>query len=120
MGVTRAISDVLGVFVFWTIFLFFIAGATEALGLPVLSTWLTGVAFFLPRIVAALLIVLAGVLLANLAKDAVRAAMRPPTSRMAKRWRRSSGPPSSRCSADCGQRTGEGGEEIWRAIYTAR
>jgi small-conductance mechanosensitive channel len=74
IGVSRALSDVFGGFVFWTIFLFFVAGATEALGLPVLSTWLTGVAFFLPRIAAALLIVLAGILLANLARDAVRAA----------------------------------------------
>jgi small-conductance mechanosensitive channel len=74
IGVNRTLSDLLGAFVFWTIFLFFVAGATEALGLPVLSTWLTGVAFFLPRIVAALLIVLAGILLANFARDAVRAA----------------------------------------------
>jgi small-conductance mechanosensitive channel len=74
IGVNRPLSDVFGAFVFWTIFLFFVAGATEALGLPVLSTWLTGVAFFLPRVVAALLIVLAGVLLANLVRDAVRAA----------------------------------------------
>jgi small-conductance mechanosensitive channel len=74
IGVSRPLSDVFGAFVFWTIFLFFVAGATEALGLPVLSTWLTGVAFFLPKIVAALLIVLAGILLANLVRDAVRAA----------------------------------------------
>jgi small-conductance mechanosensitive channel len=74
MGLQRTLSDVFGSVVFWTIFLFFIAGATEASGLPVLSTWLTGVAFFLPRIVAALLILVSGVLLANLARDGVRAA----------------------------------------------
>jgi small-conductance mechanosensitive channel len=74
IGMNRELSDVFGAFVFWMIFLFFVAGATEALGLPVLSTWLTGVAFFLPRIAAALLIVLAGILLANFARDAVRAA----------------------------------------------
>jgi small-conductance mechanosensitive channel len=74
IGMTRALSDVFGAFVFWTIFLFFGAGATEALGLPVLSTWLTGVAFFVPRVAAALLIVLVGLLLANLVHDAVRAA----------------------------------------------
>jgi hypothetical protein len=74
MGVERPLSDVVGAFVFWTVFLFFIAGATEAFGLPVLSTWVTGVAFFLPRIAAALLVLLAGVLIANLSRDAVRAA----------------------------------------------
>ena len=74
IGVQRPLSDVIGGFVFWTVFLFFVAGATEAFGLPVLSTWLTGVAFFLPRIAAALLVLLAGVLVANFARDAVLAA----------------------------------------------
>lgn len=74
IGVNRAVSEVFGAFVFWTVFLFFIAGATETFGLPVLSTWLTGAAFFLPRIAAALLILLTGVLLANFARDAVQAA----------------------------------------------
>jgi small-conductance mechanosensitive channel len=74
IGVHRPLSEVVGAFVFWTVFLFFVAGATEAFGLPVLSTWLTGVAFFLPRIAAALLVLLAGVLIANFARDAVLAA----------------------------------------------
>lgn len=74
IGVHRTLSEVVGAFVFWTVFLFFVAGATEAFGLPVLSTWLTGLAFFLPRIAAALLVLLAGVLIANFVRDAVLAA----------------------------------------------
>jgi len=74
IGVHRPLSEVVGAFVFWTVFLFFVAGATEAFGLPVLSTWLTGVAFFLPRIAAALLVLFVGVLIANFARDAVLAA----------------------------------------------
>lgn len=74
MGVDRPLSELAGRFVFWTVLLFFIAGATEAFGLPVLSTWVTGVAFFLPRIAAALLVLLAGVLIANFVRDAIRAA----------------------------------------------
>lgn len=74
IGVQRPLSEVIGGFVFWTVLLFFVAGATEAFGLPVLSTWLTGVALFLPRIAAALLVLLAGVLIANFARDTVRAA----------------------------------------------
>lgn len=74
IGVHRPLSEVVGAFVFWTVFLFFVAGATEAFGLPVLSTWLTGLAFFLPRIAAALLVLLAGVLIANFVRDAVLAA----------------------------------------------
>jgi small-conductance mechanosensitive channel len=74
IGVDRTLSEVFGGFVYWAVFLFFVAGATEAFGLPVLSTWLTGAAFFLPRVAAAFLILLAGILIANLARDAVRAA----------------------------------------------
>jgi hypothetical protein len=96
VGVNRALSDVFGAFVFWTIFLFFVAGATEALGLPVLSTWLTGVAFFVPKVAAALLIVLAGILLANLVKDAVRAASATAKVVYGEALARSSGPRSSR------------------------
>jgi hypothetical protein len=74
IGVSRSFSEVIGSFVFWTVFLFFVAGATEVLGLAVLSTWLAGFAFFLPRIVAAALVLLAGLLVANLSRDGIRAA----------------------------------------------
>jgi small-conductance mechanosensitive channel len=74
IGVQRPLSEVIGGFVFWIVFLFFVAAATEALGLAVLTTWLTGVAFFLPRIVAALLVLLVGILAANFARDAMVAA----------------------------------------------
>jgi hypothetical protein len=73
LGLQRPLSEIVGGFVFWVVFLFFVAGATEALGLAVLSTWLSGVAFFLPRIVAAALVLGAGILIANFARDAVRA-----------------------------------------------
>ena len=39
IGVQRPLSEVIGGLVFWTVLLFFVAGATEAFGLPVLSTW---------------------------------------------------------------------------------
>jgi small-conductance mechanosensitive channel len=74
IGMQRPLSEVIGAFVFWVVFLFFIAGATEVLGLAVLSTWVTGLAFFLPRIVAGVLVLLAGVLVANLVRDAILAA----------------------------------------------
>lgn len=74
IGVQRPLSELIGGFVFWTVFLFFVAGATEALGLAVLSTWLTGVAFFVPRIAAAILVLLAGSLVANFVRDAIRTA----------------------------------------------
>lgn len=74
IGLKRPFSEVVGGFVFWTVFLFFVAAATEALGLGVLTTWFTGVAYFLPRIVGAVLVAVAGLLAANFARDAVLAA----------------------------------------------
>jgi small-conductance mechanosensitive channel len=73
MGVERPASTVIGGIVFWLVFLVFFAAATETLGLPVLATWLSGVSYYLPRILIAALIVLAGLLAGNLARDAITA-----------------------------------------------
>lgn len=73
LGVERPASTVLGGIAFWLILLLFFTAATEALGLPVLATWLSGVSFYLPRILIAVLIVLAGLLAGNLARDAIAA-----------------------------------------------
>jgi small-conductance mechanosensitive channel len=53
-------ADVVSVIFSWVVLLFFIIAATETLGLPVLTTWLSGIALYLPRILLAALIVLAG------------------------------------------------------------
>jgi hypothetical protein len=74
VGVERAPSDVVGTLVFWLVFLFFVAAATETVGLPVIATWLTGVTHYLPRVLVALLIVAVGLFVGTLAHDAVLAA----------------------------------------------
>lgn len=71
VGVERSASEVIGALVFWVIFLLFFTAATEALGLPVLATWLAGVSYYLPRVLVAVLIVLAGLLAGNFARDAI-------------------------------------------------
>lgn len=73
LGVERPASTVLGGIAFWLVFLLFFTAATETLGLPVLATWLSGVSFYLPRILVAVLIVLAGLLAGNMARDAIAA-----------------------------------------------
>ena len=73
LGVERPASTVIGGIVFWLVFLVFFTAATETLGLPVLATWLSGVSYYLPRILVAALIILAGLLAANLARDAIAA-----------------------------------------------
>jgi hypothetical protein len=74
IGVRRPIADSLGGLVFWMVLLFFVTAATEALGLPVLATWLAGFAYFVPRIAVAALVLLAGWLAANVVRNAVQAA----------------------------------------------
>ena len=73
LGVERPASAVIGGIVFWLIFLIFFTAATETLGLPVLATWLSGVSYYLPRILVAALIILAGLFAGNLARDAIAA-----------------------------------------------
>ena len=48
-------------FLFWILIFFFATAATEMLGLPVVTTWLSGVANYLPRTLTAVLICVAGI-----------------------------------------------------------
>jgi small-conductance mechanosensitive channel len=73
LGVERPASTVIGGIVFWLVFLVFFTAATETLGLPVLATWLSGVSYYLPRILVSALIILAGLFAGNLARDAITA-----------------------------------------------
>lgn len=74
LGLERPVSDIAARIVFWVVFLLFLTAATEALRLPVLATWLSGVSDYLPRVLVAGLIVLAGLLAGGLARNAVAAA----------------------------------------------
>ena len=60
--------------VFWGVFIFAIAGATERLGLPIAGAALAAVAGFLPRLFATVLIIMLGFLIADLARNAVTGA----------------------------------------------
>ncbi len=74
IGLERPPSDLIGSIVYWVVFLIFFAAATETLGLPVVATWLGGVSTYLPRVLVAALILLAGFLAGGLARDAIATA----------------------------------------------
>lgn len=57
--------------VYWIIVFLFLTAATEMLGLPVVTTWLSGIANYLPRILTAVLIGVAGFVGANLLRDGI-------------------------------------------------
>ena len=70
----REVSDVIGLIVFWAVVLFFVAAAANVLGLPVLSASMSGIGLYVPRLIAAVLIAVAGLIIGNLARDAAAAA----------------------------------------------
>lgn len=70
-GVDRMASEVFGRIAFWFVLIVFAALAGEVLGLAVVSSGLSVLILYLPRVLAAGLIAFAGLLLSNLARDAV-------------------------------------------------
>ena len=70
-GVDRLASQAAGAIVFWLVFVVFIAAAGEFLGLAVLASGLNRLSAYLPAILGAVLVVLAGIVIANLARTAV-------------------------------------------------
>ncbi|MGE0870917.1 MAG: mechanosensitive ion channel domain-containing protein [Kofleriaceae bacterium] len=60
--------------VFWLAFTVFLAVATTAVGIPVVSTWLAGFATYLPRVLAAIAVLLLGVLAGHVARILVLSA----------------------------------------------
>ncbi len=75
---TRAVEGpatvILSSLVFWAIFAFFVAAATELLGVPVIGPALAAIGAYLPRVAATVVIVLLGLLFADLARTAVTGA----------------------------------------------
>lgn len=70
-GVERIATELVGRIVFWTVLLFFAAAAGEVLGLAVASNGLTLLMRYLPSVLAAVLIVLVGLVLSALARNAI-------------------------------------------------
>lgn len=70
----RHVADIIGGIVFWAVLLFFTATAANALGIALLSAAVDSLSVFVPRVLAAILIVVAGLVLGNVARGAVAAA----------------------------------------------
>lgn len=70
-GSSKTGSDVLGLLVFWLIFLLFGITATDVLGLPTVSATLTNLAHYLPKVGLAVFIIVLGMLAANYTKELI-------------------------------------------------
>jgi hypothetical protein len=74
-GTATQIPAIISGFIFWVVFVFFTAAAMETLGLPVVTASLSRVAYYLPNVLAALLIVFVGLVVAKLVGNAVTRAV---------------------------------------------
>jgi hypothetical protein len=67
-------AEVISKVLYWIILFFFLTAATEVLGLPVVTTWLSGVAIYLPKALVAILIGAVGVIAGLILRDIVTSA----------------------------------------------
>lgn len=74
VGIQVPVSTLIGKIVYWFVLLIFLVSAAESLGLERVSATLDVFALYLPKVFGAALIMLAGVLLAQLANSLVRGA----------------------------------------------
>jgi hypothetical protein len=72
--IKHSLADVLGTLLFWLVLLFFVYLAADVLNLSLVQDALNRIISFVPDLVAAVVIVIVGVVLASLAKGVVRVA----------------------------------------------
>lgn len=70
-GVDKVAAQAAGTIVFWVVFLVFVAAAGEFLGLAVITAGLDRVAGYLPTILGAVLVLVFGIVVANVARTAL-------------------------------------------------
>lgn len=70
-GVAGHVPAVIGGFIYWLVLLFFVAAALETVGLPVVTGALNRVAYYLPNVLAALVVIFGGVILGSLVRGLV-------------------------------------------------
>jgi hypothetical protein len=65
------VQTAVGRAVYWLVVVLAVMAATETLGLPVVTAWLSGIATFLPRVAVAILIIALGTVAARVARHVV-------------------------------------------------
>jgi hypothetical protein len=73
-GIQVPVSALIGKIIYWFVLLIFLVSAAESLGLERVSSTLDALALYLPKVFGAALVLLAGVLLAQLVSGLVRGA----------------------------------------------
>lgn len=71
-GVQQNTSEILGLLIFWFLFLIVIVAALDTLGLPGVSETMNTIFLYFPRVVAALVVLILGLYLANFIETLAR------------------------------------------------
>lgn len=69
----RRIADMVGALIFWIVLLVFLAASADALGMPLLTGAGSTLSLFVPRMIGAVLIIVVGLVLGNVARGAITA-----------------------------------------------
>ncbi|MFH1625659.1 MAG: hypothetical protein ABID54_10980 [Pseudomonadota bacterium] len=72
--ITKAPSEIMGSLVYWFIMILVIIASLDALGLPIVSNLLNSILFYIPNVVAAIIVLVLGFLLGDLLSAVVRTA----------------------------------------------
>lgn len=75
IGLQESTTRVFAGVIYWLVILFFLTAATNVLGLDVFAGWLDKLVGYLPNVLSGALIIFAGVVLANIMREAVTAAL---------------------------------------------
>jgi hypothetical protein len=70
-GTKQKISEILGMIGFWTIFLVFLIKASDTLQLTIVSDALTSIAYYIPKVGIAVLVLILGLIAANFVRELI-------------------------------------------------
>ncbi len=73
-GITKTPSEIIGILVYWFVMILVLIAALDALGLPIVSDLLNRIFLYIPNVVAAIIVLILGLMLGNLLSAVVRTA----------------------------------------------
>jgi len=71
-SITRTPSEIIGVLVYWFVMILVIIAALDALGLPIVSDLLNSIFLYIPKVVAAVIVLVLGILFGNFIASVVQ------------------------------------------------
>jgi len=72
--IVKAPSEIVGTLVYWFIMILVLIASLDALGLPIVSDMLNSIFLYIPNVVAAIIVLVLGILMGNLLSAVVRTA----------------------------------------------